>query len=252
MPNKSSKKRKKAAYTNGNAAKVTAAQKRDIEVKIVEAQQAIADIEKEIASEDLDQSTLLPEEVFEGGLRLGFDAEASGKTGVVEGLFNYCPTCADEKIARGRAAEAGQKAETILTIRDIVATFRKDVDGKLNSLSTLIENQLKPIIAMTTAVAIARKDLDLDLAQFEDSLHRTLGLDKFIDPEVVSTSLFGEALKDAVAPEAKPASQGFYTSKDEFGIPGSEFDHMLTDTNEGTNVPLEDALDTDDEAQYRQ
>lgn len=232
--------------------KITKKAKREIEAKVVEAQQAIADLEKEVAAEESSPDVLI-EDAVEGGLRLGFDAEAQGKPGVVEGLFNYCPTCADEKVARGRAHERDQKTEMILTIRQIVGTFRKDVDGKLNSLSTLIENQLKPIVAMTTAVAMARKDMELHLTQFEDSLHRTMGLDKELDPEVVSTSLFGEALKDAEVPEPKPVSQG-YRAQDDFAIPGSQFDDMLAGGNVDHRVaePLEDALDVDDEAQYRQ
>jgi hypothetical protein len=95
--------------------------------------------------------------------------------------------------------------------------------------------------------------MELHLQQFEDNLHRTMGLDKELDPEVVSTSLFGEALKDVEVPEPKPSSQG-YTTKDDFAIPGSQFDDMLAGGNADHRVtePLESALDSDDEEQYRQ
>jgi len=242
--------RKQKKYT---ALPLTKKQQKDILAKAAEAETAIADLEKEIAEEETAPESILPDESIEPGLRLGYDAEAAGKPGVVEGMFNYCPTCADEKVARGRAAENGQKAELILTVRDIVTTFRTDINKKLDGLSNLIENQLKPIVAMTTAVAIARKDLGLDLAQFEDNLHRSLGLDKFLDPEVVTGSLFGDALADSETPEPKPASQGHWTSKDPTLV-GSEFDDMLTGGGGDPAVaePLETALDSDDEEQWRQ
>jgi len=244
--------RKQKKYKNGNAAKLTKKQQKDILAKIAEAETAIADLEKEIAAEDLSPASIVPDEIIEPGLRLGYDAEASGKEGVVEGMFNYCPTCADEKVAKGRAADRSQKTEMILTLRKIVGDFRAEVDTRLNALSGSIEAQIKPIIAMTSSIAVTRRDMDERLQQFEDNLHRAMGLDKELDPEVVNNSLFGDALKDSVAPDRKPASAG-WTTKDSTLV-GSEFDDMLTSGGGDPAVaePLETALDSDDEEQWRQ
>jgi hypothetical protein len=229
--------------------------KLEIKAQVVEAQQSIADIEKEIAAEDLSPRTLLPDEP-ESVAQLRFEADKANKIVGEEGMFTYCPTCNDPKIARGQAAERAKKTEMILTVRDLVDKFKSSADARLAALSSKIEEQLKPIVAMTSQIAVARKELDLQLVTFEDELHKSMGLDGELDPEVVSKGLFGEAIADSVAPPPQPASlAGLITCTDTFNQPATAgMDALIQDETQGEphELTLEEIFDADDAGQYRQ
>lgn len=261
MPKKRKLSKAAQSYIHG---KLTRKQKKEIDGKIVEAQAAIANLEKEIDQEASDQATLLPDGE-ESVAQLRFEADNANHVVGLEGMFAYCPTCNDPKVAKGRAAERALKTEMILTLRKIVGDFRADIDSRLRALSLRIEDQIKPIIAMTSSIAVERRDMADQLTQLEDNLHRAMGLDKELDPEVVSSSLFGEALADSVAPPPQPASSVPPISRnlppDSFYQAGQEFDGVLSD-GEPTPIDvverelsvLEETFDEDDnkKEQYRQ
>lgn len=225
--------------------KLTAAQKREVAAKVVEAQQAIADLEKEIRAEDLSPDIFTEEPAL---LNDAYQAQAVSPN-TDDADFNTCAVCGDPKVAKGRAIERDQKAEMILTIRKIVTDFRLETDTKLAELSRKIEAQIKPIIVMTNSIAVVRGELTTRLASFEDKLSTTFGLDKEVDPELTSTSLFGESLADVtVSPRSEQPDVTWQSQ-------GQELDAVLNNDPKPTESifeGIESSLEADDEAQYRQ
>lgn len=112
----------------------------------------------------------------------------------IDEMFNHCPICSQEKVAKERAVAAAAKTEMILTIRALVENFRKDTDTKLAKLASLIETQLKPILAMTSAVAVERAELTTRLVAFENELKDAFGIKDEIDPNVASGAMFMETI----------------------------------------------------------
>jgi len=182
---------------NGEIEKTSVLAKHDpkrviIEGKIAEAQDAINELEREIAADDEDDEKLDLNSIFQVE---DTDSQSTPlEHSAIEVEFNpdTCPTCNTAKVQRERALEASRKAEMILVIRDIVGRFKREYDVRLSTLSNTIQDQLRPIVAAAGEITVAKHDLSLSLIRLEDDLKRAFGCEDVLDPKLGSEAMFLE------------------------------------------------------------
>jgi hypothetical protein len=105
-------------------------------------------------------------------------------------MFSACPTCNDEKVRKSRAIEASKRVDMLGNIALIVKNFKASTDARFASLSSSLQDQLKPIVEASTQVALAKDALASSLDELEEHLKFAFGIKDEIPSDVTDAAMF--------------------------------------------------------------
>lgn len=117
-----------------------------------------------------------------------------------------------------KAVERSKKFELKSEIKTMIAEFRDQVNYKLQSLSTRIENQLRPMVQTVADIAVAKAEFETQFANFEDRLSATLNLNDELEPIDIANMFepVGSAMDDEMETYGTVMNQA--TSEDDMEL----------------------------------
>jgi hypothetical protein len=111
----------------------------------------------------------------------GKEKHTAFMTGHNENVIEFSPMEPHEVAARN-AIERSKKVDLKVEIREMMNTFKTDINVQLNNLSERIEAQLKPLVQTVADIAVAKKDMEGQLISFGERLSATLNLNDELEP----------------------------------------------------------------------